>query len=128
MLRRTPMRRRYRDTGPDAKTRELVLERDEYGCVYDGWNRDLQLHHRLPRKSGGRADRRASNSPANLLTLCRDCHDLMESRRDEAYEIGYLVREHDDPAETPVAHRIYGLVYLLPDGTTEPVPHLGGVA
>lgn len=136
LARRTPLRTSKekktgrRNTGPDRATRELVLERDEYRCialfgaVCCGDNGHLELHHRKPRKAGGRADRRASNSPANVITICRDCHAWIESRREEAYDAGLLVREHDNPAEVPVQHQIYGLVYLLEDGTVEPVPHL----
>lgn len=134
LARRTPLRTSKekrtgrRDTGPDRTTRELVLERDEYRCVHCGDNRELQQHHRKPRKSGGRADWRKSNSPANLVTICLDSHEWIESRREEAYDAGWLVRENDDPAEIPVHHQIYGLIYLLDDGSVRPVPHLGDVA
>jgi 5-methylcytosine-specific restriction endonuclease McrA len=133
LSRRTPLRTTRekrtgrRDTGPDRTTRELVLERDEYRCVDCGDNENLQLHHRKPRKIGGRADWRKSNSPANLLTVCRDTHDWIESRREEAYDAGLLVHEHDDPAEVPVKHFLWQqLVYLDDDGGWRPVSHVDG--
>lgn len=117
-----------RDTGPDRSTRELVLERDEYRCVHCGDNKNLQQHHRKARKAGGRANWRKSNSPANLLTVCADTHAWIESRRAEAYDAGWLVRENDEPADVPVQHFIHGLVYLTDDGGWRPVPHVSGDA
>lgn len=113
-------------TGPDDVTRARVIERDK-GCAMCGAHtRDLQIQHRKPRKMGGRKGqkRKESNSLSNLVTLCADDHAWAESRRVEASEMGFLVRERDDPAQVPVAHIVHGLVFLNDDGTVSPVPHL----
>ena len=59
------------------------------------------------------------HSPANLLLLCANCHDWVESTRAAAYEQGYLVHRGQDPAETPV---------LRPDGGTVHLDHDGGMS
>lgn len=51
--------------------REYVLFRDNHKCVYCcGKSKDfiLNVHHLESRKTGG-------NSPGNLVTLCKTCHD-----------------------------------------------------
>jgi hypothetical protein len=63
----------------------------------------MQVHHRLPRRLGGRGPKGPDvNSPANLCVLCPSCHEHVESHREEAYTTGYLVREGQDPAKVPV--------------------------
>lgn len=124
-----------RDTGPDRTTRELVLERDDFACVVCGkpwrgfpWD---SIHHRRNRGQGGSSDP-AKNRPSNLLTVCgtgtTECHGTLTAneRREENLDAGYVVslNSTDEPADVPVQHRIYGLVYLLDDGTVTPVPHL----
>lgn len=51
-----------------GKLRDDVLERDDHSCVSCGSEGDLQVHHIIPRDSGG------ENSEDNLATLCADCH------------------------------------------------------
>jgi len=54
-----------------ARTRELALERDGRRCAHCGrTNRDLQVHHIVPRWLGG------SDEPDNLITRCGKCHAL----------------------------------------------------
>jgi 5-methylcytosine-specific restriction protein A len=134
--RRTPMRaesphtqtRRARtDTGPDKAMRELVLERDS-GCVICGRGpHGLQIHHRKPRRMGGRSIPEI-NSPVNLVSLCPADHAVVESARTDALEAGWLVYEFEDPAEVPLPHHLFGACYLLPDGGVCLVPHVGGGA
>lgn len=62
----------------------------------------VQVHHRCPRGAGGSAHRPEVNMPANLLDLCRCCHELTESRREEAYLLGLLVHRGERPADVPV--------------------------
>jgi hypothetical protein len=49
---------------------------------------------------------RRPDLPSNLIALCGSgttgCHGWVESRRTEALEEGLLVRQHHDPATTPV--------------------------
>jgi hypothetical protein len=96
--------RRARDTGPDQKTRNIVLERDGYACVCCGVSihgRPYSLQHRKRRSHG------VDNSPPNLLTVLGDgttgCHARIDSRIDpHDEEKGYTVRSWDDPALVPV--------------------------
>jgi hypothetical protein len=136
-MRRTPLRRRTslrtskekrsgrRDTGPDRTTRELVLERDDYRCAVCGDSivggvRSIH-HHRRNRGSGGSSDP-AINAPSNLLTVCGDgtsgCHGWIGANPDEAMDAGFAVslNSSDAPAQVPVDHAVYGLVYLRDDG------------
>jgi 5-methylcytosine-specific restriction enzyme A len=112
-----------RDTGPDRATRDLVAERDA-GCVNCGIGPyGLQVHHRKPRRMGGRTDPRI-NAPSNLISLCQACHTWVELRRTEALDMGLLVRENDDPRKVPVPHAELGLVFLDDAGGWSPAPHI----
>src|SRR6266581_8433178 len=60
-------------------TREYVLWRDEHRCQRcHGQSHDaiLTVHHIESRKTGG-------DSPDNLITLCKTCHDLMHRTHQE---------------------------------------------
>lgn len=111
MLKRLPMRRRPRHTGPVAATVALVLQRDGYCCRWCGFGvsgergRDYSLHHRLPRRMGG-TSRPDINSPANLVTVhgngTQGCHQEIESHRAEAQAHGWLLYAGDNPADRPI--------------------------
>ena len=45
-----------------------VRARDGFGCWNCGSDEHLEVHHIIQRKDGG------SDRPANLITLCHDCH------------------------------------------------------
>jgi 5-methylcytosine-specific restriction protein A len=114
-------RRRARDTGPGRATREAVLERDGYACVMCGKGpHGLQVHHRKPRRMGGRSES-GINAPSNLVTLCEADHAWAESRRAEALEMGLLLHEADDPAKVPVLHHEHGPIRLDNKGGWKPV-------
>lgn len=119
-LRRTPFKRSPRrlashrpNTGPSRATRALVWARAGGCCELCGY--DLQgrpstaysIHHRLPRRMGGRSVPWI-NTASNLLLLCgtattpRSCHLLIESQRASAYGYGWLLREGQSPADVPV--------------------------
>jgi len=132
------LRRRSRNTGPDRTTRELVLERDIWCCVVCGRHlgeHGANLHHRRNRGSGGSSDP-AINRPPNLITVCGSgttgCHGglTQNDRREENLDAGYVVslNSTDDPANVPVQHALYGLVYLTDDGGWSHVPHLDSAA
>jgi 5-methylcytosine-specific restriction protein A len=121
LKRRSPLRTkaektsRPKNTGPDRATRDLVFERDG-GCVVCGCGPyGLQVHHRKPRRMGGRSVPEI-NAPSNLISLCAADHGWVESRRAEALELGLLVAEHDDPRDVPLNHCLYGPVLLDHDG------------
>ena len=87
------------DTGPDRKTRLLVLERDGYACVCCAVSvigQRYSLQHRKRRSQGG------TSCAANLVTVLGDgttgCHARIDSRIDPEDEArGYTVRSRQDP-------------------------------
>jgi hypothetical protein len=95
---------RPRDTGPDARTRELVLRRDSWACVCCGRSvigHVYSLQHRKRRSQGGK------NLPSNLITVLGDgttgCHSRIDSRIDSHDEAsGYTVRSGQNPAHVGV--------------------------
>lgn len=121
-IKRVMMARRYKATGPDAETVEVVYVRAGYACeicdamVGDRRGVDHHIHHRRPRGVGG-SKRPDTNSPANLLLLCPDCHRTVESRRGEALGVGWLVPQPGDPAATAVLVHRDRWTYLGHDGT-----------
>jgi hypothetical protein len=58
------------------RVRREVLARDKHRCQVPGCGRTrfLEVHHRVPRSSGG------INQPENLVTLCGSCHRLWHER------------------------------------------------
>lgn len=90
------------------------------GC----WDEGSQLHHRRARGMGGSRDPR-SGGAANALSVCLPCHAHAESNRDEARDMGWLVRQGVDPAVVPV-FRYRKWVLLDDNGGITPVP--SGVA
>lgn len=131
-LRQTSMRRAgikpaRTTTGPDSLTVDAVLARDGWACAINacaisgprgiGW----AIHHRRPRRMGG-SSLSDTNLASNLLTVCTPCHELVESRRAEALERGWLLHAGDVPSQTPVQHMLLGWVYLGDDGSFSLAP------
>lgn len=120
-LRRTALKGRWKQTGPAPDVVDAVLERAVHSCercgcaVGDKRGTDHHIHHRRPRAMGG-TDRPDTNLPSNLLLLCPDCHEGVESRRGDALDCGWLVSQLCDPAETAVF--LFGdrIRYLTVDG------------
>ena len=57
---------------PDWHTVRLsILERDGWRCTKCGRAGSLEVHHVTPLENGGHP-----TDPANLVTLCRDHHQL----------------------------------------------------
>lgn len=95
-----------KDTGPDRRTRGLVLARDNFQCVACGkpvggactwWS----LQHRLARGQGG------GNELWNLILLCgsatsEGCHLRCEQRDREMQARGYWLESWQDPRTEPV--------------------------
>lgn len=113
--------------------RRTVLARDLYRCQRCGKflgvgqnslpSATYSLQHRLARKMGGRhgAMVEVVDGPANLVTLCghattrHGCHTWAESRATEANEQGYVLREGQDPATSPLL-TYHGWVLLDTEG------------
>lgn len=133
-----PPSRRPKDTGPDRTTRDLIKLRDEWRCCVCGesvYDRQVSIHHRRNRGSGGTRDA-AVNRPSNLLLVCgtgsTGCHgDLTDNRqRDVALDAGWIVSTNstDEPINVPVHHAVHGLIYLDDEGDWSPVAEFGGAA
>lgn len=95
-----------------------------FGCQQGA----VDPHHRLSRKAGGRHGEAAEaiNQLSNLLHLCRACHQWITGNPRDAYDMGLMLREGEDPATTPV---IYRTIPTLLDNTGGvnfmEVPHVG---
>lgn len=90
------------------QSRRKVLERDGYECqfcgVTDEQHREehtngLDVHHVIPRSDGG------SDSPRNLVALCRSCHRKMESLHAQA--LGEVVRKEDFEADLAGVNEVF---------------------
>lgn len=120
-MRRSPIRRRYRDTGPSRATVVLVKARAGMQCercmvaVAGPRGISWEIHHRRPRRMGGSKDP-ATNGPANLLLLDLDCHRWIEANRSTAHDLGLLLHARQDPAATPVLLGGRVLCLLGPEG------------
>ena len=93
-------------TGPTAAVRDLVYGRDQYRCARCGLaDGPFALHHRRPRAAGGSKDP-ATNLPGNLILLCElVCHRAVESHRQAALGMGWLVPQGQTPALVPLLYR-----------------------
>lgn len=132
LARRTPLRaiqapskqRRPRYTGPTAKVRKLVLERDR-GCIICGVP-TVDLQHRRARGMGGTSDP-AANKPSNLVSLCRPHHEAVETDpwwMARGAEKGWRVSQSRDPRLVRCWVRDAGPMFLLDDGSVTYSPYV----
>ena len=73
------------------KKRAEIIRRDEYACMRCGNKpsiNKLTVHHFKPRNKGG------GDYSANLITLCRKCHDYVEIR--ELRSVADIVGSYPD--------------------------------
>lgn len=102
-----------------ALAKSLVRQRDADRCWRCGEYGEHDVHHRRGRKSGGTSDPRIAYGLANLILLCRDCHQWAEATFSAAVTVGLRVTAEADPAEVPVLDRLRGRsVRLTHRGTT----------
>lgn len=101
-----------------AWAKERVRDRDGDRCWRCGAYGQHDVHHRRGRQSGGTSDPRVAYGLANLLLLCRDCHQWAEAHLDDAAARGLRVRSHDNPADIPVTAAAGEPVWLTHRGTT----------
>jgi len=68
----------------------------------------------------GGTNRLSTNLASNLLAVCgtgiSGCHGYIENNREESYEKGWLVRQHEEATQVPVKLSLYGFVYLDDEG------------
>lgn len=111
-----------RNTGPSPEVRQMVRGRDNEVCLRCGSPHDLQIHHRMPRASGG-SRMWFINAPSNLVVLCLACHTDIESHRTQAYEDGWLVKRGSElPSEVPIRTWRGDLLFLHDEGGMTVVP------
>jgi hypothetical protein len=79
----------------EEEARRIVYERSGRVCELCGGHAS-EYSHRKARSQGGKW------SPTNALHLCHNCHAYCHAHPEEAYQQGWFVRSHDDPAEQPV--------------------------
>lgn len=114
-MKRTPMKTRVRPTplDRDALTRRSGgwCEMQLTGCE----GRAYEAAHRIKRGMGGRKGeaRVRNNTLSNVLHACHTCHAWCHARPEEAYELGLMLREGQDPLTEPAVRR--GLLVLLDD-------------
>lgn len=114
-------------TGFPPTVREIIKERagehDGYICceLCGLWSVSAQMHHRRPRQKGGsrRAD---TNLPSNGVVLCMACHEGIEMFRTDAYESGWLLRQHQTPTEVPIVYPDGSRFLLGDDGRMYEIP------
>ena len=99
-------------TSFSPRVRAIISDRADRYCERCGGDIGTQIHHRRPRGRGG-TKRPETNQASNGLLLCARCHSKIESHRTEAYEYGWLVRQHEEPRDIPVLYR--GTLVLLDD-------------
>ena len=109
-----------RSTGFPLSVRVTIIDRAQGYCeVCAGVKPGMQVHHRRPRAMGG-SRRDDTNTAANGLYLCPDCHANIESHRWLAQERGLLLKQNQTPSEAPVSLR-GRFVRLCDDGSVVPV-------
>ena len=108
-LTRSPMKRRYKPTGPTSEVVDALLERCNFHCelcgfAIDGDRRgvDWSVQHRIPRGAGG-TRWTGINSPSNLMIFdgsgTTGCHGFVERERAAALRVGWLLPKGSDPSQ-----------------------------
>ena len=62
----------------------------------------MDCHHRQVRGMGGTSDPKRAFGLANLVLLCRECHQHVHGNPRESYAEGWLVHSWDSPEDIPV--------------------------
>ena len=100
---------------PMAPARPVVERRSGGMCERCGAARATDKHHRKLRRHGDHA-------PANLVDLCRTCHNWVHAHPAEALLAGFMCPSWENPRLQPVKHAWLGRVLLVDDGSVDPVP------
>lgn len=128
-MKRVAMKSRYRNTGPRPDVVEAVYERAQHSCevcteaVGDRRGEDHHLHHRRPRAAGG-SRRPDTNSPANLLLLCPECHSQIESHRTISFSMGWLLSQRQEPSKVRVLVQRDRWVFLTHEASYADAPEV----
>lgn len=73
------------------------------------------VHHRLVKGMGGSKDPLVAGL-ANLVSLCRICHDWVHAHPGEAYKAGWLVLRGTVPGDAPIRLNAGEWLWLTDDG------------
>ena len=107
-----------RETGFSPVDRQTIIRRSYGQCERCNDRPAAHIHHRKPRRMGGRRGGSFAdvNRPSNGLALCYECHQWAETgNRRAAQNFGLVLAEHEDPARTPVFLPRYRGWVLLDD-------------
>lgn len=78
-----------RNYGPNwDEQREKAIERDGHRCMLCDSTNDLVVHHKRPLRTFDRDKHRwwdRANDLRNLITLCRSCHSVVHSNREQYF-------------------------------------------
>lgn len=108
--------RKASHTGPTSSVLRVIGIRSGGRCEFTPCSNQAEhTHHRRPRRMGGSTDP-ATNLPSNLMRLCREHHEWVESNRVKALSLGLLLHAGEDPAQVPVQHAVHGWALLTPAG------------
>lgn len=97
---------------PMAPARPIVTRRSQGMCERCGAERATDMHHRKLRRHGDHA-------PANLVHLCRTCHNWAHGNPAEALLVGFIVPSWEEPRKAVVKHAWLGRVLIDDDGGWE---------
>lgn len=118
---RTPMKKARPKPSVPTAVRKSLAERSQGDCemyLPGCTGAATEVSHRIKRGTGGRhgTAEELSNRLSNLLHACRECHAWCHARPAEAYDLGLILREHQDPLTEPANTCRYGPVWLDDQG------------
>lgn len=99
------------------QVRDDVIARDMW-CAYCGATQSLDVHHIVPKASGGTSRPEIAFGWPNLITLCRVHHAYAHSHWDWANRLGYRLRNGATPGQQRVWRGAW--VMLTADGGITP--------
>lgn len=91
--------KRYHRKVASPKRWEAIADAKQGPCRCCNAPAPNELHHLVPRSHGG------SDTEANLVPLCRGCHQLIEARD---YQVGTVLARRLTDAEYAYATDVYG--------------------
>ena len=97
---------------PMSESRPTVMKRSQGMCEKCGAARATDMHHRKLRRHGDHA-------PANLVHLCRTCHNWAHQNPAEALLAGFICPSWENPRKQPMKHAWMGRVLLDDEGNAE---------
>ncbi len=100
---------------PMADSRPVVKGRSGGMCERCGAERATDMHHRQLRRHG-------DHLPANLVHVCRTCHNAVHADPAKAELAGFIVPSWANPRQCPIKHSVWGRVRLDDDGGWTPAP------